>query len=545
MVSTDEHRIRQNATDSPLLSLPSEVREKILLNLVGNNLIHVKHLSPGRILHAEGAEHWEECEDDSDGTFDLTNGKAGRFRHAICVATISEQEAYDERILADTTEDESAKSVDLSCEERHQGCMMTGSGPFKIPPEEHNSLTMDLQVLGACRQLYEECNHLLWATNTFSFDDATSLDKFLGSLNLAQKRNLSNIHISAHNYGLSPTNSMIDNWTKAFKLSFINVLSGVQNLHLCLQSDFGRFLQYYSHDRSYESLKENLDDCLKPFLRLRAIDAKNITVLLNDDVDEYPNLDMASKWNRSNSNEYAETLRAQLAAPNGVELVKADAEKANAGREIAVMRNAKCNVTMWDLRLKDVRRSVQRLVADAEECDQKADRYVAKAAKVIGDSKKAQPKGIKLQRAADRSRAFSKEFRHNAEGLEGNVTFFAIGKTEAVAKYKRAKARVQARRVKNGEDPGKDISATSDEEFKTLVQDQEQGINETEFDSDITPSPSEDKGRETDDEDEGAPEDEKAKQSKSEWDEFDRFLIPKVDDEATDADDELDEDYAP
>lgn len=466
------------------------------------------------------------------------------------MATMSEQEVYDERISENAIEEEKVDYVNSSCRKRHEGCMMTRDGPFKIPSEEHKFLTMDLQVLGACRQLYEECNHLLWATNTFSFDDATSLNKFLGSLNLAQKRNLSNIHISAHNNRFYPTHSTTEEWKKALKLSYINVLSGIQNLHLCLQTDFGTFLQYYPHDRSYEALKENLDGYLKPFLRLRAVNAKNITILLCDDLDKYPNLDMASTWNRSISNEYAENLRAQLAASDGVELVKADAEKANAEREITIMKNAKRDATVFDFRLKNVRCSVQRFTAFAEECDRRADKYEAKAAKASGDNKKARSRNsTKLQKWADRNRASAKIHRDKVEVLELNSTAFENRSIEAIAKYKRAKARVQARRVKNGEDPCEDISASSDEELQARIQDEQdeqERIDDAKDDSDDPLSLSKGTNREVDDEDEGASENEEAQLSEGQWNEFLSFPASEIDEDAkaTDADDELDEDYA-
>ena len=45
-----------NAENSPLLRFPSEVREKILVNIIGDNLIHVKYLYGDDLIEARRAE---------------------------------------------------------------------------------------------------------------------------------------------------------------------------------------------------------------------------------------------------------------------------------------------------------------------------------------------------------------------------------------------------------------------------------------------------------------------------------------------------------
>ena len=153
------------------------------------------------------------------------------FRHAICVANQSEQSAYNEAIsgYAHIPEGESPEFYVASCEERHAECKMCGGNTMPLGKEDQQSLQVDLNVLGVCRQLYEEANYLLWATNTFSFEDPKTFQKFFGSLNPAQKRNLTSIHISTKigwssnsNYHRARQDS--NYWGTALNMSTVNML---------------------------------------------------------------------------------------------------------------------------------------------------------------------------------------------------------------------------------------------------------------------------------------------------------------------------------
>jgi len=221
--------------------------------MIGDNLIHVKYLSSHDLAKAKGIS-WDELHE-----ADPKLAEGGAFRHAICVATKSEQDAYDETVLgnAEVPEDEDPDYFTASCKKRHEGCRMSQGGSKRIYPEEHGVLTIDLKVLGACRQLYEESNYLLWATNTFSFDDANSLNKFLASLNPAQKRNLSGIHISAEVDHAQIARWWCEQWSLSLKMSYINMLRGVQNLHLCFQQALTSVPQF---PQTYDELcKAELD----------------------------------------------------------------------------------------------------------------------------------------------------------------------------------------------------------------------------------------------------------------------------------------------
>ena len=261
-----------NAENSPLLRFPSEVREEILVNIVGDNLIHVKYLYGDDLIEARRAEGKEA--DEVEKSWDLLDilgvrrrrirTDQGAFRRGTCRAVQSEQDAYEEMISGHATrpEDDSPGFFVDQLE--------------VLTQEERKARTVDLNILGVCRQLYEEANHLLWATNVFSLDDSVSFDKFLGSLNPAQKRNLTGLHLHtkigcwSYNYDMTS----LENWATAFKMPYINMLCDVQTLHICFEQ---RFKRSYgpSPDSTYNRSKWDQDADVKPFLRLRALPKKN------------------------------------------------------------------------------------------------------------------------------------------------------------------------------------------------------------------------------------------------------------------------------
>ena len=177
-------------------------------------------------------------------------------------------------------EDDSPRFFVARCGERHNRCGMWREDQLEVlTQEERKARTVDLNILGVCRQLYEEANHLLWATNVFSLDDSVSFDKFLGSLNPAQKRNLTGLHLHSnigccsYNYAMTS----LENWATAFKMPYINMLCDVQTLHICFEQ---RFKRSYgpSPDSTYNRSKWDQDADVKPSLK------KTVAVVVSDNI---------------------------------------------------------------------------------------------------------------------------------------------------------------------------------------------------------------------------------------------------------------------
>lgn len=488
------NRIRKNAATSPLLLLPSEVRENILIHLVGDNLIHVKYLVALDLYYANRAEdkhlNPDNSEDDgseeplSNGMVDTDNDNgddnydfeiavhearlassvAGlatsnvreqttqpTFRHAICVANQSEQSAYEEAISghAVVPEGESPEFYVASCKERHAACKMCGSGPMFLQGNDRKALRVDLNVLGVCRQLYEEANHLLWATNTFSFDDPKTLQKFLASLNPAQKRNLTNIHIGTiiggyhSSYADANYRARHDDsyWGKALKLSCLNILRGVQALHLCLRQGF-QCIQAYSNVSAEEMIETALQSDMDPILRLRTLSVKDVTVIVSDDATELEkNRKSVHRWTAKKKMDYAESIRVQLMDPGGAELVKTEAEAANLARKTEIKENAEARVKSYQRVLKSRHND---MIRNENRASQEEAKAILAAQKADTISKKRPKKAAQLQEAAERQKEVAARARNVANYFSEKEKLCQEELNSAKEKYKRATARLGA-----------------------------------------------------------------------------------------------------
>ncbi|MCJ1455250.1 hypothetical protein MMC28_005604 [Mycoblastus sanguinarius] len=186
--ATTKALIQRNALGSPLLKMPAEVREQILLYILGDKVVHIKYFKDGELELVHSLERG------------LNSMPADRraFRHAVCVAYHSESRAYKEASHGYRCVpcDDSAEYYIVNCAERHQLCGCHDNNQFPTLRYGHLSPKIDLAVLGSCRQLYEEAHHLIWTTNTFSFDDPISFGNFLANLSLPQKRKLKKLHLS-------------------------------------------------------------------------------------------------------------------------------------------------------------------------------------------------------------------------------------------------------------------------------------------------------------------------------------------------------------
>ena len=367
------------------------------------------------------------------------------FRHALCVAKQSEQSAYDTAISGHTVvpEGDLADFYIASCKDRHASCAMCGSGPMFVRKEERQALRVDLNALGVCRQLYEEANHLLWATNIFSFEDPRTFEKFFDSLNPAQKRKLTNIHISADIGGGAWFNSQYQRarwdshyWGKALKTSNLNMLRGVQTLHLCINQTFdcvSWHLPSSETETGERQLQEGLQADLESVLRLRALAVKHVTVVMSDDAVELEKTRKSTfRWTTTKKNEYAEGIRANIVDPGGADLVKKENEAASLARKTEIRDNAAARLESC----KEILKSKQ---ADVVRSAERADRFEAVAADRV--PKKASKKALKRQEGRERE---GEQARKLADFAVEKEKFWQEQVAEAREKYKVAMARLGA-----------------------------------------------------------------------------------------------------
>ena len=82
----------------------------------------------------------------------------------------------------------------------HCLCRLTSNGPVALHQTSptlrfHQRNKVKVSILAASRQLYEECNLLIWHTNTFSFEEPSAFTSFLKRLNVQQRKNIRNLQI--------------------------------------------------------------------------------------------------------------------------------------------------------------------------------------------------------------------------------------------------------------------------------------------------------------------------------------------------------------
>lgn len=254
----------------------------------------------------------------------------GNLRHAICVAKVSESDAYAQttRGYSAVPSSESAEYYVACCADRHQACHSTSrtSGLKGVPPEQK----FDLAVLGACRQFYEEAHHILWTTNTFSFDDPVSFGKFIASLNTAQLYKLKSLHLSRLVGDQRSATQMADRvvnhwaWTIACEPLRMKTLRGLRTLHLCLE-------QWFDHCNLINTMHDYNRRCIQqdaqPFLQLRILALEHVTVIVADNsaLMNIPGT-QAARWTAAKKNAIAEEIRVKLLDKEGAASLKAEGD---------------------------------------------------------------------------------------------------------------------------------------------------------------------------------------------------------------------------
>lgn len=409
-----------------------------MIDVVGGNLIHVRF--------------FEQFEFGSRLGVDLNDmsskvEQAG-LRHAICVATQSEQSAYDDMISTEQGV-EIPGSQNLTCEKRHADCKMCGfeRRTPDVPSLDENNLYLDLRILGTCRQLYEEANHLLWATNTFSFDHPKTFNKFMASLNSAQKRKISSLHFNAEFDRISSYGQFT--WTSALKLSNVNILKGIHTLHLCLQQRYSRAVAPLVGDvRGVDScdrvgaIKASLEEDIKPFMRLRALNPENVTVIIGDPRFGPP----APGWTATVKVEVAEQLRKQVLDPQGAALVKVEAEAATAAYKLDMKHAAEERVKWASDRVTENREMVEKASRKADRLESEAEKARVKAEDLFN-----QDHDDALSNEAKTSADQAKRWRSHVKWLEGEIKHWEKEAKARELKLERAKALVEGRKWKKSD----------------------------------------------------------------------------------------------
>lgn len=191
-------RIKHNATTSPLLRIPYEIREKIHRELVGDRLLHIDY------------NHWQHAKFDANRNTTWADPGFCKDCRITCVSCLQSPTFDVNRSFNLLVESTSKEGCIQACTQHLQPAKRIPfydepyspkpwPWPQPIVTRQPNHRALNRTVLRCCRQLYNECNQVLWTSNVYSF---TNIKVFLMFMNLHRSclpllRNLQ-LHIVGH-----------------------------------------------------------------------------------------------------------------------------------------------------------------------------------------------------------------------------------------------------------------------------------------------------------------------------------------------------------
>lgn len=265
MLTSKIDSIARNASCSPLLRIPLEIRNKIWTLLLGDRLIHLDYLD----LDSASASEDKSLRSWSD---------------FVCPCDRPENERPQE---------------DVDWQYSHPRCesQLTYGHGFEPHPKSYES--MHLTVLRACRQTYNETNHVLWSTNTFSFaDDGTTFRRFMDTRTTYQKRSLRKLRLDMHWEGGDEKL-----WNRALGMACIRSLVGLRGLRQ-LGLYKARYLEFAQ--------------------RVKILPLTDVEIFIADYADR---VTLDPLWTAGDRAEYAEGIREMLLDPKGAEVYAREQEE--------------------------------------------------------------------------------------------------------------------------------------------------------------------------------------------------------------------------
>ena len=290
-------RSQQNALESDLLCLPPEILEMIVSYVLGANgtVIHIKYVDVDSV----------DSYTDADGPPPPLG-----FHREVCKATKTEHAAYAEANCKGRCVHRYQRQghyIERSFG-RHLYCSCSDLTDLNA-----GTKSLHHELFASCRRLYHLANTTLYARKPLSFDDALSFSQFMAELDVNQKRMIKSLHLSRPSWCLSSHPSDRSAWMKALDPSSIRLLEGLRTLHLCVDMNISYDLGPWSMDSPYDP--RFLESDLEPFLQLRVLPLKEVTVIINDDVPSYGMGTPYVQWTVAEKREWAEKTRLQLLEP--------------------------------------------------------------------------------------------------------------------------------------------------------------------------------------------------------------------------------------
>ena len=280
------HSIARNATTSPLLTLPTEIREQIWTEVLGNSLIHLDY--------------------DYDGELSFKDNETLNphpWKHLICQEDCKENRPDVKHSF------ETEAGTQIHYLSAHAGCepdydfeAPDSEGPIDFSDHE----TMRLTALRVCNQVYTEASRVLWSSNTFSFRDGITLKRFLTTRNIKQKGMMRSLRLE-----MGWWTPDYEDWDKAFTMQALKSLPELRHVRL--------HITHKMEAERYRHIKHRFLNSIPwgDFVRKLATVAFT-TAEVHVRLRETQRRDMM--WTDSDMKEVADMLREMLLNPEGAKV---------------------------------------------------------------------------------------------------------------------------------------------------------------------------------------------------------------------------------
>lgn len=282
-----------NTTESPLLRLPAELRNRIYELVFGNYLIHIEY-EEMKPWTTHSLRYTKE-------PFNLSYYLSPSFRDKIlrcyiCKSTLTEDDAYQRSKDASLNEQKPLKTSDYidtqsywrmgdrfhidPCKDRHENCVP--DRPLHSTSTHLNKI-LNLDVTRVCRQIYDETKLLPFYLNIFAFREATAFSGFFSYLRSFQGQGIKEVclFITVGQYRYVPTLEF--QWSNAlFDPTLLEYVKGLRILHISITvshpgpRDNGPI-------RSEFADPMQLDSWVIGLQRLRGLPLRDVTVIVSDD----------------------------------------------------------------------------------------------------------------------------------------------------------------------------------------------------------------------------------------------------------------------
>lgn len=274
-----------NTTESPLLRLPAELRNRIYELVFGGYLIHVEHAK---------VTSRNRPKEPLDLPYLGLSFRDKVLRYYVCESSLTEDDAYQRSKDASLNEQEPLYPSNLAnswrmgdrfhidpCNDRHKYCLPDTFTPWVRTPTHLNKI-LNLDVTRVCRRIHDETKSLPFYLNIFAFEQATGFLAFFFSLRSFQGQAVKEVclFMTTNEYPNRPTRTY--RWNSAFFVpTLLERIKGLRILHISI-------IIYHSElgdngpIRSELADPVQLDNWVIGLQQLRGLPLRDVTVIVSD-----------------------------------------------------------------------------------------------------------------------------------------------------------------------------------------------------------------------------------------------------------------------